>query len=297
MRIRFQLVVLGVTMLAMQQVAAQSHEGHQHHQHQPQAPKSWSSKPLLVKPAGPRSRTHKALKAVNLSVDQMRVYPSIEPEEGDVSWETPVEEGKAKVITRSGDQGGYHWVVANEESENEVRIASTVTYFSNPGPAPRDMLKQDKAELEIQPVRLPREHQQYRANETWPFRLLYKGEPLAFKRVVFESRNGSESAYITDKVGRFKVKFPDDFSLEEAEPGNSAGHRHGRRKSAFVLSAKLRHDNREIISAFNYHYTPDAFADKNLPLGIGVAMLGMFAASPLLRHRKKDKKGKKGEHS
>ena len=31
----------------------------------------------------------------------------------------------------------------------------------------------------------------------------------------------------------------------------------------------------------------------NLPLGIGVAMLGMFAASPLLRHRKKDKKEKK----
>jgi hypothetical protein len=297
MRIRYQIVVLGMMLLAMQQVTAQSPEGHQHHQHQPQAPKSWSSQPLLVKPAGPRSRTHKAFKAVNLNVEQMRVYPSTEPEEGDVSWEAPVEEGKAKIATRSGDQGGYHWIIANEESEKSVRIASTVTYFSNPGPAPRGMLKQDKVELEIQPVRLPREHQQYRSNEAWPFKLLYQGEPMANTAVKFESRNGSESAYTTDEAGQFKVTFPDDFPVEESQAKGNAGHRHGRRKSAFVLSANLQRENRNITSAFNYHYTPDAFADKNLPLGIGVAMLGMLVASPLLRHRKKDKKGNKGGRS
>ena len=143
MRIRFQLIGLSVMLLTMQQVAAQSHEGHQHHQHQQQAPKLWSSQPLLVKPAGRGSRTLKALKPVNLNAVQMRVYPSITPDEGDVSWEVPVEEGKAKIASRSGDQGGYHWVSAREEGENSVRIASTVTYFSNPGPAPRHMLRQD----------------------------------------------------------------------------------------------------------------------------------------------------------
>ena len=294
MKIRYLIVILGMSLPGIQTVAAQSHEGHQQHQAPPRA---WSSQPLLVKPAGRGSRSHKAFKPVNLSVEQMWVYPSTEPEEGDVFWEVPVEDGKAKITTRSGNQGGYHWVIANEENKNSVRIASTVTYFSNPGPAPRDMLKQDKAELEIQPVRLPREHQQYRSNEAWPFQLLYQGEPMANTAVTFESRNGSESAYTTDETGRFEVTFPDDFPTDESQAKENAGHRHGPRKSAFVLSANLQRDSRNITSAFNYHYTPDAYADKSLSLGIGVAILGMFAASPLLRHRKKDKKNNKGGRS
>jgi len=285
MKIRYLILVLGLALPAIQPVAAQSSEGHQH-------PGAWSSQPLLVKPAGRGSRTHKAFRPVNLSVGQMRIYPSIDPEEGDVSWEVPVEEGKAKIVSRGGTQGGYHWLSAREESENSLRIASTVTYFSNPGPAPRDMLKQDKAELEIQPVYLPREHQQYRANESWPFQLQYQGEPVANAEVVFESQNGSRLAYTTDDAGRFDVLFPDDFPAEELQAKGDAGHGHGPARSAFVLSANLLRNDQNITSAFNYQYTPDAFADKSLPLGIGIAMLGMFAATPLLRQRKKkDKKG------
>ncbi|MCW8964023.1 MAG: hypothetical protein OQL16_09515, partial [Gammaproteobacteria bacterium] len=124
MNIRYLIVALAMSLPVIQQAAAQSHEEHQHHQ----VSKVWSPQPLLVKPAGRGSRTLKALKPVNLDAGQMRVYPSITPDEGDVSWEVPVEEGKAKIASRSGDQGGYHWVSAREESESSVRIASTVTY-------------------------------------------------------------------------------------------------------------------------------------------------------------------------
>jgi len=290
MNIRYLIVVLAMSLPVIQQAAAQSHEEHQHHQQQ--VSKEWSSQPLLVKPAGRGSRTLKALKPVNLSAEQMRVYPSINPDEGDVSWEVLVEEGKAKIASRSGEQGGYHWVSAREDSENSVRIASTVTYFSNPGPAPRHMLRQDKVELEIQPVRLPREHQQYRANETWPFQLLHLGEPLADTEVMFESKNGSRSVYTTDDTGRFDVTFPDDFPVEKPDAKEGGGHGgHGRAKSAFVLSSSLQRDDLTITSAFNYKYTPDAFADKSMALGIGMLMLGMFAATPLLRNKKQAAEG------
>ncbi|TNF91863.1 MAG: DUF4198 domain-containing protein [Gammaproteobacteria bacterium] len=288
MRIRYQIVVLCVTLLAMQQTAAQSHEGHQHHQ---PLPKTWSSQPLLVKPQGRGSRTVKSLKPVNLSANRMRVFPSTEPGEGGASWEVPLEGDKAKIASRDSKQGGYHWVSARAESGNSVRIASTVTYFSNPGPAPRAMLKQNKSELEIRPMRLPREHQRYRADETWPFQLLYQGEPVTDTEVTFESRNGSRFIYSTDASGQFEVEFPSDFPEVNTETKGNGGHRHGRRKSDFVLAAQLEQGERHLLSAFNYHYTPGAYADKNLSLGIGMAVLGMFAAGPLLRNKKKDKKG------
>ena len=291
MRIRYITIVLCMMLPVIQTVAARSDSGHEHHKAQSRA---WSSKPLLVKPGGRRTRGTKTLAMTNLDAGQLHVYPSVEDDKENASWDVRLDEGKAKIKSRGGKLGGYHWVTAREEHNSTINIASTLVYFSNPGPAPRVMLKQDKAELEIRPQRLPREHQHYRAKETWPFRLLYRGTPMPDSEVLFESKNGSRKVYKTNQAGLFEVNFPADFPVLDDKSSKHTGH-HGRRKSDFVLSTELHQDGQHLISAFNYHYTPDAYADKDLTLGIGMAMLGMFAATPLLRTRKK--KRNKGEQS
>ena len=291
MRIRYITILLCMMLSAIPAVAAQSNAGHEHHQHQARA---WTSKPMLVKPKGRRTRGIKTLATANLDAAHVQIYPSIKGDETNASWNVQLENGKAKIKSRGGRQGGYHWASARHEGDGIVSIASTMLYFSNPGPAPRAMLRQDKAELEIRPQRLPREHQHYRAKETWPFQLLYQGKPLAEAEVAFESRNGSSTVYQTNQDGLFDVSFPADFPALDEKASKHAGH-HGRRKSDFILSTELHQDGRHLVSAFNYHYTPDAYADKDLTLGIGMAMLGMFAATPLLRNRKK--KDRKGDRS
>jgi hypothetical protein len=147
------------------------------------------------------------------------------------------------------------------------------------------MLAQSIMPLEILPVDLPREHRHYRAGETWSFVLRRDGQPLADHPLLFESAQGSRTTLHSDARGRVALTFPDDFP--ELEAGDEHGGHRGGPRSAFVLSASWQYaDGRELLTAFNYEYRPGAYAGKSLWLGGGFALLGMLAATPLLRRRK-----------
>lgn len=270
----------GVVVAGFGGAALAAVPGHQHGD----AHGSWTAQPLLEKARG-FNRSMTLLRPVGLHVDGATVLPSVETDAAPVVSQVPLREGKLAVRSLSPGQGGYYRIAAMEQADETARIASTIVYFSNPGPAPRAMLAQSAMPLEIVPATLPREHRHYRAGETWSFELRGNGRPLADHPVLFETEQGTRGSLFSDGQGRVQVTFPDDFP-EVVEAGDHAGHHRGA-GSAFVLSAVWRSpEGVELLTAFNQDYQPAAYAGKSPWLGGGFALLGMLAATPLLRKRR-----------
>lgn len=201
----------------------------------------------------------------------------------------PVAAGGVRVS--AGKVGNYHWLQATEASQVGVVTASTAHYFSNPGPAPTAMLHLAKADLEIVPQPLPREHWRYRAGETWEFLIRFKGEPVRDMGVRLETSAGTQQVFRTDGEGVLRVTFPADVA-NEAPKG---GHDHGRGgQNRFVLAVGLTdQDGRYYLTGFNHVYgaAADADANRSLAAGLGFLALGGLVAVPLVVRRKENKNG------
>lgn len=270
----FALSLLGGTTSAAQ------HTSHQ---------TAWTEAPLLTTARG-FSRSVKLLRPRGLSIDSATVMPSVEPDEPVPQLDVPLQDGKLAVRTATAKQGGYYRVGAIERHEQGIRYASTVVYFSNPGPAPRALLAASIAPVEIVPQMLPREHRHYREGEHWPFVLRLNGQPVANHPVDFETAQGTRLALRTDAEGVIEVPFPHDIPPPAPDKDEHATHRSDP-SSAFVLSANIdTADGKRLQAAFNLDYEAGAYAQANLWLGGGFAALGMLSAVPLLRRRKADRR-------
>ena len=186
------------------------------------------------------------------------------------------------------EAGGFHWLAAREEQADQVRVASTVYFFSNPGKNPTALFMQQKHELEIIPQPFPREHSRYRANEDWKFLVRFNSNPLANQKVNLETQNGTRTELVSDSKGVITVHLPDDFKTE-TEQKITGKYSQERRTSDFVLATEHAEDGKTYLTAFNNSYGPDAFDQRSLAMGLGFTLLGMVGAVPLLRQRKAKK--------
>jgi hypothetical protein len=241
----------------------------------------WTRYPLLLAAmvrGGDRSSA--ALRTAGIEAHEVQVFAADGPaERRRVSY--PVKASLATIEAAATKVGNYHWVIAREETESEVRVASTAWYFSNPGSAPRALLKQTRHELEIVPQPLPREHGSYRESEKWRFLVRWQGQPLAGQSVTLETESGSRSRYVTDAGGMATVLFPRD-----VRPAAEAGRGHGGpQRAKFVLAAEREGNGKRYLTAFNYTYSPDPDRDRSLTWGVAFALAGMVGALPLLRRR------------
>ncbi len=248
-----------------------------------QASVNWTSAPVLIpeRIKGADRRTQSAFRPHNMSNVLMQDFPSSKGES--IANElNAIGDGSFSIKIGDKIQGNYHWLTA-ADSEG-LHFASTVHYFSSPGPAPRQMLKQNKLPLEIKPVNLPREHQRFRANENWDFIVLSQGKPLADASVALDTSNGTTTTMTSDANGIVSVSFPDDFAaFAEKHKGHDMGHAsHGRKSAQFALS--VEHDNK--TSAFNYKYGEDAFTNKSVLPAIGLAFSGSLITGIFLFRRR-----------
>jgi hypothetical protein len=255
------------------------------------APRSWTELPL-IEPAAGRDRRAAAFRVANLDAVSVRAFAPGE--------QAPLPEGlrfrsdrqewdilldKGRFTLHSAGVGNYHWLLARQESANGVTVASTAHYFSNPGPAPTDMLARPKSELEIVPAPLPREHNRYRENRTYRFDVRFQGAPLAGVPVSFTSSAGTGARFVSDSAGRVWVRFPDD--VQRAKGGG-----HGRGPTnRFVLAAAHDAGGLHYLTAFNYSYAEDAYSGRSLAWGGGFMALGGLIALPLIVRRKESKRG------
>ena len=204
----------------------------------------------------------------------------------------PVTPEGAKIAAATPKTGNYHWVFARSESEAEVRVASTAWYFPNPGEAPTELLRAVKHELEVVPDPLPREHSGYRESEKWRFLVRYQGQPLAAQPVVLETEFGSRVTALTDAAGLATLVFPRDFKPAQGAGGGEEGH--GPRRARFVVATEKEDGGKRYLTAFNYAYGQDADRGRSLGWGAAFGVLGMAAATPLLRRRANGANGGNG---
>lgn len=249
------------------------------------AARLWTTQPLLLPGRATRGeRGAAALRPQGIAAATVTVFAPEGPAER-MKVEYPVEAEGAKIAPATPKIGNYHWVVAREESTEEVRVASTAWFFANPGDSPKELLRQPKHELEIVPDPLPREHGSYRESEKWRFLVRFNGQPLANQLVTLETEFGSRSTVLTDAAGIATVLFPRDFKpAGKMAAGEQEGH--GPRRVPFVLSTAKEADGRKYLTAFNLTYGQDGDRGRSLGWGAAFGLIGMLAAAPLLRRRK-----------
>jgi len=243
----------------------------------------WTKQPLLQPGRTARGeRSSGTLVPQGIAAAHVTVFAAEGPAEG-LRVDYPVDAAGAKIASVTSQIGNYHWVVAREETPDLVKIASTAWYFGNPGASPKDLLTAPKHELEIIPAPLPRERSRYREAEKWDFQVRFDGKPLTAQPIVMETEFGSRVTAVTDAEGVASVVFPRDF-----KPAREAsGERNDmRRTGLFVLSTEKAHHGKRYLTAFNHHYAQDPERNRSIAWGAAFGVLGMVAATPLLRRRK-----------
>ncbi|MGB2682269.1 MAG: hypothetical protein WBE39_13245 [Candidatus Competibacter sp.] len=279
-------------------VSAAEHHHAGHSQTEPAASDlapAWTDLPLIEALPG-RDRAAAAFRLNHLSAGAVTAYapgPQAPLPEGmrfntdRLEWEIPVRDSRFRL--ESSGVGNYHWLQAREETPDSVKVASTAHFFSNPGPAPTDMLARSKTELEIVPTPLPREHNQYRENQERTFLLRFQGQPLAGATLRFVSDAGAESRFTSDASGRVNVRFPDDVKPAQGQSGHDG---HGQpTTNRFVLAVEHEDQGRRYLTAFNYRYSEDAYARRSLLWGSGFLVLGGLLGLPLVVRRKENHHG------
>lgn len=282
-------LLLLLTTVAPLAAVAQTASEHAHHDHAAHGGPpaggdrtAWTKHPLLVPARGDRGdRQLVRLVPRNFAPAAVSV---LGPAEDSRPEHVAVREDGASFRAARGS-GNYYWASARTESNAEVLTASTVHYFSNPGPAPTALLTRPKGELELIPERLPREHAHYRETEEWPFLVRFRGRPLEGAVIRLETEPGTMDAFRTDADGIARVRFPQD--MKRVASRDEVRAHHGRPRAAFVLSVDHRAGGRRYLTAFNYHYAPYAYDGRHLGAGIGFALLGGVLALPFVRAARK----------
>jgi len=269
---------IGIALLcaALPVAAQQDHAGHAPGR---AAGVAWTAQPLLLPASGGRGeRAAAVLRPSGIAAATLDVYGPVAGPQG-ARQTVAVDAAGARISSVTPKIGNYHWLVMREETPERVKVASTAWYFGNPGPSPTALLAEPKHELEIVPEPLPREHGSYRESEKWRFIVRLRGQPLAAQALTLETEFGSRSTFTTDAAGVATVLFPRDFKAEAKEGG------HGRPSAGFVLSTEKESDGVRYLTAFNLNYGPDADRQRSLAWGAAFGLLGLLAASPLLRRR------------
>lgn len=256
------------------------------------APPAWTDLPLIEAVPG-RDRAQAAFRLSNLESVAVKAYApgrqaplpeGLRFKTERQEWDVLVQGSRFNL--QSSGVGNYHWLLARQETPESVKVASTVHYFSNPGPAPTAMLARPKSELEIVPEPLPREHNRYRENQEWVFKLRFQGKPLAGTTLRFASNAGSRTSFTSDAEGRALVRFPADVKPAQAHGGHG-----GRASNRFILALEHNALGRHYLTTFSYRYGEDASANKSLAWGSGFLALGGLLGLPLIVHRKEGKNG------
>lgn len=243
--------------------------------------REWTRAPLLVGRPVKDDRAAATIAVRGLTATTVTVFAADGPSDRRKR-EFPVAAEGARIEAVAPKTGNYHWVVAREETPESVKVASTVWYFADPGEAPTNMLAIPKHELEIVPAPLPREHRSYREAEKWKFLVRFQGQPLAGQALSMETEFGSRTNAVTDAMGVATLVIPRDFKQPQKGDGETED---PRARGRFVLSTEKEESGKRYLTAFNFNYTQDPDRSRSLGWGAAFGILGMVAATPLLRRR------------
>lgn len=180
--------------------------------------------------------------------------------------------------------GGYYALVLTQRSGDHVN--SAVRYLSLNGRpvkiSPSKLTARSKADLEIVPAPLHREHDRYTASKKYRFIVMFQGEPLAKTPVLLETQNNTASPYTSDNEGIITVALPNDFTNVSIGRGQNM-------PSEFLLTTRHSDGNLTYQSTLSMPYSvnPNDYDFwQSQPLGAGAIFIGFLGGLFLYRRSK-----------
>ncbi|MFT5659538.1 MAG: hypothetical protein ACI9TV_000159 [Sulfurimonas sp.] len=190
-------------------------------------------------------------------------------------------------LPRTG-MDNYHALVINQT--NGKSINSSVRYIYAHGKpskiSPTKITQVQKSKLEILPILLPREHDEYKGSNTHKFELRFNGEVLPQENITFSTSNGTKESFQSDISGRFFVSIPNDF--EDVKVG-----RRKNKAAEFILGASYIDNDIKYTTtlAMPYYVNPVDYWNSR-EAGLGVLIIGLIFGLYLFRNINKKKKRK-----
>lgn len=188
-------------------------------------------------------------------------------------------------LPRTG-MDNYHALVINQTSDKTVN--SSVRYIYSYGKpsktSPTKITQFQKSDLEIEPILLPREHDEYKGSNSYDFLVRFKGKVLPKHEINFTTSNGTKESLNSDEDGEFSITMPNDFSDVKM----------GRRKNKpaeFVLLASYTYQDKTYTTtlAMPYHVNSVDYWNSR-EAGTVVLILGLILGLYLFRNINKKKK-------
>jgi len=179
--------------------------------------------------------------------------------------------------------GGYYAVVAEGNGTNTS--FSAVRYLSLQGRpskvSPTKLTALPKADLEIVPNPLHREHDRYTATKEYRFVLNFQGKPLKNTAVTLETHNTPTRTYMSNDSGSFTITLPNDFK-------NVRVGRNENKPSEFLLTSEYRDGEHLYKSTLSMPYSlnPNDYWQSQ-PYGAGAIALGFLGGLFFYRRHKK----------
>jgi len=190
-------------------------------------------------------------------------------------------------LPRTGMEN-YHALVVNQIQEKN--ISSSVRYIYSRGRpskvSPTKITQLQKSELEIAPILLPKEHNNYNGSESYRFELRFKGEVLPQHNITFTTSNGTKEIIKTNENGKFTVTIPNDFKDVKMK-------RRANRPAEFILAAAHKNEGLSYNStlAMPYYVNPIDYWQTQM-LAVALVFMGLIFGIYMLRNINKKKKRK-----
>ncbi len=184
----------------------------------------------------------------------------------------PLELRDNSITIPSTGMDNYHAIVAEKEFGKQKKTFIRYEYLRGKpsGHSTRKLTSARKAEFEIVPQPVPREHWHYYSDQTWSFLVRFGDKPVAGVPVTIETSNGSSDKALSDERGIVKIYIPDDF------PDMVEGKR-DMRSANFMLKTEHAENDITYQAALSAAYRVNQSHWKSFELGLAVIGLGMLA--------------------
>lgn len=173
------------------------------------------------------------------------------------------------ISLRPTGMDNYHAIVAAQDWDGLKETVIRYEYMRGKpsGHSPAELTAAVKADFEIVPDPLPREHARYMTGRPAAFLVRYRGTPLSGIPVTLTTSNGSTLQDATDAEGLVRFKLPDDFPV--VKPG-----RENNRPAEMQVRSEYQADNQSyntVLSA-QYHVNPRHW--QSFEAGLLIAAVG-----------------------
>ncbi len=179
-------------------------------------------------------------------------------------------------------KNNYHVLVAKRGhgNQHETAIRYLFLHGKPTGHSPSELTAVSKAELDIVPAPLPREHWHYQGNQQAHFQILFQGKPLADHVVTIHTSHATSMQAITDAQGMIQVTVPDDFTA--IKPG-----RMHNPPAEWQLTVQQMQNGQQYRTTLTSPYNVDANHWQSLSWGVTTAGGGMLLGLVMLIRRQK----------